>query len=696
MAAPTRTLSAGNLPAELTTFVGRRNELSAIRRQLSVCRLVTLTGFGGVGKTRLALHAAAAVRRAYPDGVWLIDLSALQDPALLADSAATALGLCGPWAGSARGALVEYLDQRSALLVLDNCEHLIDACAEFAGEMLRTCPNLRLLTTSRQALGIAGERILPVDPLPVPDDETTMSAALSVIESVALFFDRATAVLPEFVLTDDVRSDVAAICRQLEGIPLALELAAVRLRSLSVRQIRERLADRFALLTAGSRGSPDRQRTLRGSIEWSYDLCTPAERELWSRASVFVGGFELDAAAAVCASEEDGELLDTLLALVDKSILLREEHDGQVRYRMLEVVRQHGERELRESGEWPQLQSRHRDFYVALVRQADEEWITDNQPGWMKRLRRERANVRSTLAFCLDEPGSTVSGLRTAAALQEHWLAQGQVDEGRHWVDLFLEKVTEPTLDRLRGLCSSVWLAPIQGEIDVAAGRLKEARELAVQLGPRADLLVKLVAGLHMMMHAGDLIEAIRLLEKALEGFREVGDRHHEVQTLVALGLTYGFAGEAEKALGCHRECVTLTESVGESWFRSFSMWNAGLLANQRGDTREAIALVRESLALKGEIDDRFGIAMCLEALAWMTTPGDARRSATLLGAAVAAHASIGLPMDVLPGFEAQRRSCEARLLGELGDATFRQCLDRGRTLDRGAAIDYGVDRRSA
>src|SRR5215469_11893319 len=344
----------GNLPAELTSFVGRRHELAEVKRLLADSRLVTLTGIGGVGKTRLALRAAAGLRRAFRDGVWLVRLDQLRDEALLAQAVAGALGLQDRAGYTPAAALAEYLAGRQLLLVLDNCEHLVDAAAKLADQLLRAAGGLRVLATSREALTITAETVLAVPPLPAPDAGERLSVAeLERFAAVRLFAERAAQVVPGFAVTEANEAAVAGICRRLEGLPLAIELAAARLPVLSAEQIDERLGDRLGLLTRGGRTRPARQQTLRASVEWSYELCSPAERLLWARCSVFAGGFELDAAEGICADHRlpAGDMLELLAALAGKSVLAVEHGEGVARYRLPETLREYGQERLQESGE---------------------------------------------------------------------------------------------------------------------------------------------------------------------------------------------------------------------------------------------------------------------------------------------------------------------------------------------------------
>src|SRR6516225_9643420 len=354
---------AGNLPAELTSFVGRRGELAEVRRLLAGSRLVTLTGVGGVGKTRLAVRAAAGLRRAFRDGVWLVQLDQLRDPALVAQAVAGALGLQDRAGYAPAAALAEYLAGRQLLLVLDNCEHLVDAAAKLADLLLRAAAELRVLATSREALTMTGETVLAVPPLPVPEARQPLAAAeLGVFPAVRLFAERAAQVVPGFAVTEANVAAVAGICRRVDGLPLAIELAAARLPVLSAEQIEERLSDRLGLLTRGGRARPARQQTLRASIEWSHELCSRAERLLWARCSVFAGGFELDAAEGVCAADRlaAGRVLDLLAALAGKSILTTGHLERVARYRLPEPLREFGQERLRESGEEAALRRRRR------------------------------------------------------------------------------------------------------------------------------------------------------------------------------------------------------------------------------------------------------------------------------------------------------------------------------------------------
>ncbi|MFC5181410.1 ATP-binding protein [Actinomadura harenae] len=419
----------GNLPAEPTSFVGRRAELDQVLRALERARLVTLLGPGGVGKTRLALRAADRARPLFPDGVWLVELSGLRAPESLPCVIAETLRLPGRRVDDPAGFLADRLAASELLLVLDTCEHLVHACAMLAERLLTAAPGLRVLTTSRESLNLVGEHLVPVPPLavPCPRDGTapTGSAgdAAPLCDSVTLFAERAGASSPGFTVAPGNHAAVCALCRRLEGIPLALELAADRLPAMPVEEIVERLSDRFHVLTGadGPYGASwtggRRHRTLRAAITWSHDLCMPAERMLWARLSVFPGGFDLAAAESVCADGDlpADELVDVLTMLVDKSVVRFD--PGAGRYQMLDTLREYGAERLDEAGETGPLRRRHRDHYAALADRAARERLGPHESCWTRRLRSEEGNLRAALEWSLATPGAKASGLRLAVAL---------------------------------------------------------------------------------------------------------------------------------------------------------------------------------------------------------------------------------------------------------------------------------------
>jgi predicted ATPase/DNA-binding CsgD family transcriptional regulator len=695
MAGSVVTRQVGNLPADLTSFVGRKRELAQIRHLLSASRLVTLTGVGGVGKTRLALRAATEQRRAF-DAVWLVDLTGLADPALVVETVAVTIGLRDQSVTDTLEALCGILAPQRTLLVLDNCEHLCDACATLADHLLRATPELRILATSRQSLGIGGEHRMEVGPLPVPEPDRPLTPkALKLYDGVGLFLERASAVLPGFSLTDGNRSAVAELCRRLDGIPLAIELAAVRLRALSVNTLVERLSDRYRCLTGGSPTAVPRQRTLHALIDWSFQLLSAPEQTLWTRMSVLPGHFDLATVESVCAGDgiEPDDVLDLVDALLDKSLLLREEHAGQVRYRMLETLREFSRSRL--GDERRALRRRHRDRFLKLADQAAAEWFGPAQVSWFTRLRLERAHLRAAMEFCLEEPGEAMAGLRMATRLhQPLWQAGALYNEGRRWLDRMLAAAPDRTTVRVEALCADAELAFTQG--DIAAGRRlnEEARALAGALADRASMArVSLISGI-AAHYNGDFPRAAVLLEDALAGHYAAGDALHMVIALITLAATFGYLGDHVRASELFERSRSLAESREESWCRIWLLTVAGIHSWQCGNNTRAISLARESLLLGRVFDDRQHIATTLESLAWMLA-GDGRHTdaARLLGAAEEVCRTTGVCTGRMERFADFHDRCVTALRDELGDKAFTRALRQGGrlTLDQAIAEALGT-----
>ncbi|MGW0040744.1 ATP-binding protein [Rhodococcus sp. NPDC003348] len=670
----------GNLPHELTSFVGRRHELSEAKRLLSTSRLVTFTGIGGVGKTRLALRLAEDSRRAFADGVWLVELGLLSSPDMVEDNVSSALGMREvlPHQPSS---LAEHLGDRHLLLILDNCEHLVDTVADLAGSLLRSCPELRIVATSREPLGVGGEAVLRVPPLGVPDpDRPAKIRGATRYEAVTLFEERAGAAVPGFGLTDENRAAVTRICQRLDGLPLPIELAAARLRALSAEQILQRLTDRYRLLNVGSRGAPTRQQTLRLCIDWSHELCTPREREVWSRLSVFSGWFELDAAEAICGDDlGPDELFDLIASLVDKSILNRDEVDGVVGYRMLETLRDYGRERLRETGDDARLSRRHRDWYEALVLRAEAEWLGPRQLGWLARLHRERPNMRAAMRYCLAAPEEAESGLRIATAMSPYCLSRGQIKEGRHWLDLALDhQGGAPTVTRAKALCADVILAGNQGDVIAGQARVVEARTVVARLDdPRLDALLAHADG-YLCVFAGDLPRALDLFDRALAYFSVDVDPLRHVSSLLGIALAQALLGDFERAAASQEAALVVTQATGETLYRSYSLCILGL-ALVRTDHVRARALLEEGLQLDRAADDIVGTAISVEALAWIAErDNDPGRAAVLLGAAQTLWQAVGSSGVTVPALQGFHEQCVDRTRRALGDRAFAVAFRRG------------------
>ncbi|AII08283.1 protein kinase domain-containing protein [Rhodococcus opacus] len=695
MPVPTRS-TVGNLPLELTSFVGRRRELTEARRLLSVARLVTLTGIGGVGKTRLALRVAAETRRVFADGVWVVELGQLQNSSLLAEVVATSLRLRDQSTRAVQDVLAEYLAERRLLLVLDNCEHLIEAVASLATTLLRTCPELRILTTSREQLSIAGEAAMRVPPMTVPDPDRPSLRGLPQYDAVTLFVERAVAAVPEFELNEDNQVAVAQICVRLEGLPLPIELAAVRLRAMTAEEIAKRLADRYRLLTVGNRGMPTRQQTLRLCVDWSYELCTASEQQLWGRLSVFASGFELDAAEGVCAEGlPPDDLLDVVASLVDKSILIREEAGPVVRYRLLETLRDYGREKLQQTGEYPALRRRHRDWYEQLAVRAEADWISSRQLEWIDRLKRELPNLRDALQYSLTEPNEdSAAGLQIATALYPLWWSRGLLAEGRRWLDRALSlRPPWPTAERVKALYADSLLAGVQGDLPAAFALTEQEREITEQLGDaHTGALLAHTAG-RLALFGGDLPRAIEHFERALEVFRAEGDLHRQIGALQGLGLASGLLGDTARAASCQEEVLTITESRGESEYRARSVWILALMIWQQGDPGRAVRLLAEGLQLTRMTDDPVGTAWCLQALAWIAADEHhSRRAAVLLGATEALRAVMGTTTVLVPNLRTHQEQCERRARSALGGRAYEAAFRQGQNMSFEDAVAYALD----
>lgn len=684
------------LPAELTEFVGRRVDRADVRSRLAESRLVTLTGMGGVGKTRLALRVAHELQRSLRDGVWFVPLAELSEPELIPEAVASVLGIHDRSSEFGMIRLTEYLRSRELMLVLDNCEHLIGDCAVLADTLLRTCPRLRILATSRESLRIAGEVIHPVAPLSVPFT-TAAPVAVQDSEAVRLFVDRVRQVVPGFSIDAENRDAVLGICQHLEGIPLALELAAVRLRAMSPGELLNRLRDHWDLLDLGSRTAPERHRTMSACTEWSHAQCSPAERRLWEQLSLFAGGAEIDAIQQVASTLDPSatpeSVADLVQALVDKSVLTVGRTDGSAQFRMHEVLRQFGAARLASSGSLTATRRALRVFYTDLLARIDADWMSPRQTGWMRRLRREDANLRVALDFCCTEPGEAPAGLEIAARLRKYAVAYGSFTEGRHWLRRLLALVPEPGLVRLRGLRAAAVLAALQGDSAASGALVEEARDIADHLPPSASWIVDQAAGWHQMFR-GDLDACLDSLRRALDVLEADGDLRDIAETHTLIGMASCFAGDLPGAAAAHGTCLALCNPTGESWCRSFSLWNLGLVVWTSGDVAGGLELERQSLELTRRMDERLGVALCLEACAWMHTRETPDKAATLLGAADRLWHYMATSLEVLPGLTPLRRSSENVLRESLGAVRFSTSYSAGTGMDAAAAIAYALDEK--
>ncbi|NIK60439.1 ATP-binding protein [Kribbella shirazensis] len=663
----------GRLPAELTSFVGRRRELADTRRLLSSSRLLTLTGAGGVGKTRLALRMAGEVRRTFSDGVWFAELAALRDPALLGHTLAGALELSQVSADPTAD-LAEYLEDKHLLLVMDNCEQLAEACAVLASKLLAAAPQLRILATSRHVLGVEGEQVLVVPPLSTPPAEA-LAADADQYESLVLFTDRVRALLPEFEIDERNRAQVIEICRQLDGVPLALELAAVWMRTLSPAQILDRLEDRFRLLASGRQAGPARQQALDAAVTWSYDLCSPAEQLLWERLSVFSGGFDLEGAEQVCAGDgiARDEVLDLVAGLLNKSIITRTvATDHSVAwYDMLTTISQYGAMRLAEAGRTSEFRLRHRDYYRDLAAGWAEDSFGPRQADWYIRMRREHDNLRAALDFCLAEPGEGPVAVEIAAPIWNFWFA-GFLREGHRYLSRAIAAAPEQTPARALGLWAGSYLAMFLGEVDQGSRLLAECEELAERYDDaRLRARIAEVAG-HALIYQGDLAGAIGRLEEGLAGFRAVGDRLGEFDVLILLSAATFFAGDP-RVEGFSRLAYELADSRGAASSKAYALWSVGIVQWRDHDQlSEATNSFREAIRLWQPLNDRTGIGFCVQALSWCAGSGaPTEQAARLMGASRAVWRSSGAHVDETTPYSQFDDRTEQRSRAAIGDAAF-------------------------
>ena len=590
-----------NLPLQLTGLVGREREIAEVERLLSEHRLLTLTGPGGSGKTRLALAVASTLGDDYEDEAWLVELAPLSDPELVPQAVAPVLGVREEPGTAVLDSLRAHLEAREILLVLDNCEHLVDACADLADALLRSCPDLKVFATSREALGVVGETLFVVPPLSLPDPRHLQDIeGLSHYEATELFSERARAASPDFEITERNAVAVAQVCYRLDGMPLAIELAAARARALSVEQIVSRLDDRFVLLTGGGRTALAHNGTLRATMDWSHELLSQEERVLLRRLSVFAGGFTLAAAEAVCGGEglEENEVLDLLSSLVDKSLVLVSEQEGEARYGLLETVRHYAAEKVEEAGEGTKVGGRHAEFFLRLAEQADTESKGARRAAWLGRLEAEHDNLRTVLDWALTH-GEDDLGLRVAGALGGFWLVRGRLSEGRRWLEAALQGgdgTPEPT--RTGTLLRAGLIAREQGDHERSVELLGEALALARRIGDKATAAIALLNLGWAALLRDELQRASELTEESLTLQRETNDWVGVARALTVLGLLANAQGDHERAKALHEESLGLAREAGDVGAIVLSLMPGALASLGSGDRRRARELCEEGLQL--------------------------------------------------------------------------------------------------
>jgi predicted ATPase/DNA-binding winged helix-turn-helix (wHTH) protein len=636
-----------NLPYQLTSFIGREQEIALLEEFVTAHRLVTLTGAGGAGKTRLAIEVASRLVGAFADGVWLVELAALSDPRLVPQAVAQALEVKEQPTRLLIETLSDHLASRKLLLVLDNVEHLLEACAHLVDEIVRRSPGLTVLVTGRERLGMTGELTYRVPSLTVPETSETVTRETALrYEGVRLFVERAKLVCPHFGLTAESASSVASICAHLDGIPLAIELAAPRLRSMSVDELHARLDRSFALLTDGSRVAPPRHRTLRSMLDWSYDLLREPEKLLLQRLSVFAGGWTLAAAEAVCAGDgiEHGDILDLLTSLADKSLVVPDQEDTQTRCRLLETVRQYARDRLEDTGGIAAVRLRHRDYYLALAEEADPKLRGAEQAEWLRRLEEEHENLRAGLEWSLVEAGSR-GGLRLCGALQRFWWTHGHLTEGRRWCTRVLGKpgAEKRTRERAYVLNGAGILSFRQGDYPAARALHEESLAIRRELGDRPGIAAALGNLGNVALIQADYPPAKALHEESLAIRRELGDRFGSAALLSNLGIVALNQGDYPAAKSLFEEALAIRRELGDRAGIAVSLNNLGHGALNQGDYPAARTRLEESLAIHRKLGDRSSSALTLSNLGYVAlNQGDYPAARALLEESLEMHRELG------------------------------------------------------
>ncbi|MDQ7829419.1 MAG: tetratricopeptide repeat protein [Armatimonadota bacterium] len=609
-----------NLPVPPTSFVGRERELAEVRDLLERAGLVTLTGFGGSGKTRLALQVAAGLLDSYPDGVWLVDLSTVSDPDLIPHTVGAAVGRREEGGPTTLAVLLDYLASKRLLLVLDNCEHLVGECARVVEAILRRAPGIRVLATSREVLRVPGEVVYAVPPLSLPAGPDGDPATVLASEAARLFLERAGLVRPPRSLHPQEARAVAAIARRLDGIPLAIELAAARARVLALEQIVQRLDDRFRLLSRPARGAVPRQQTLRATMDWSYDLLLPEEQALLTRLAVFAGTFDLEAIEAVCADPRPGSgqgagVLDLLTSLVDKSLVMVEPSTDVARYRLLDTVRAYC-RERLTAPDLAALQDRHLRYCTGVAEVAEPHLRGPEQQRWLARLDREHDNLRAALAWSVGRPEAVGWGLRLAAALWWFWYRRGHYSEGRRWLRAVLTAAAaEPAALRLKALYAAAYLAWRQGDMGEAETYSLASVGLAQEHGEPLPLAYALlVRGIVVRAQRRPAL-ARELHERGLALFRQVGHLEGIAWSLRMLGIVEWHDGRMEQARARFEEACALLEQIEDGWAVMVCLSDLGRVAAHRGDDEAAESLLRRALDRYTSLEDEMGMASAWELL---------------------------------------------------------------------------------
>jgi predicted ATPase/class 3 adenylate cyclase len=726
-----------NLPMQLTSFIGRESEITDIQNLLAADRLVTLIGPGGAGKTRLALQAAAELSGELAQGVWFVDLTPLADPELVPQAVASVLNVREEGQRQLLDTLSDYLSDKTLLLILDGCEHLVESCARLADALLRICPGLRILTTSREALRISGEMTYPVLPLEIPDPQhLPLTENLSQYDAVRLFIDRAVAVSPAFKVDNTNAPAVAQVCHSLDGIPLAIELAAARVRAMSVEMIVARLDDRFRLLSAGDRLVRPRHQTLEAVIDLSYDLLLGDERNLFRRLGAFAGGWTLEAAEAVCCGEgiDEGEILDLLISLVDKSLVQIDRSREHVRYRMLETVRQYAWEKASSVNEIDAIRAQYIDYYLNLAEEGEKRSYWGGDSTLPKQLSADLDNFRAALTWCLEEGESYAeTGLRLAGSLWIVWWTFGYLNEGRDWLERALKQFPPEGAPRAKVLTNVGCIAWQQGDYQIAEGYTGES--ISIYRGQAPEDRWGLANAIHIHGHVlfdqKDYSRARALFEESLLIFRQLDDQinictlasdvgivdYHEgdyrsakskfdeclaiarkmddpsliATNLVRLGNIARLEGDYEQAFFLYEESWEIFRDLESNLEMAGNKHKLGYIAQYRGDYQKAAGLFVESLSMQRDMGNRQGVAECLAGLASVAVvTGRLKTGVRLFAATEESLAEIGAPLGPADRAEMDRELSVAR--AQLAEEAYSLAWSEGTEMSLESVIALAED----
>jgi predicted ATPase/class 3 adenylate cyclase/DNA-binding XRE family transcriptional regulator len=722
-----------NLPIQLTSFIGREREIEEIRQLLTSARLITLTGAGGTGKTRLAIEVARTVGDQYPDGAWVVDFAVFPEPSLIWQSIASILAVREEPNRSLTQTLIDFLRSKKLLLLFDNCEHLISACAQVVGTLLQACPQLQILATSREPLGIPGENQYYVPTLTTPQIDAEMFLEeLNRTEAVRVFIDRAAMVRPTFKLTKANALAVAQVCRRLDGIPLAIELAAARVKGLSVEQIAERLSDRFSLLNTGNRTALQRHQTLRATIDWSYNLLSEKERILLARLSVFAGGWTLESATEVClvVQIEERDVLNLLLNLSDKSLVISEEQDGETRYRFLETIREYALEKLAESGEERLVRNRHLDYFIHLAEEAERNYRSDKQLFWFHVVERERDNFRTALDYVLRSDQVEIS-IRLVATAFWLWFFQGPWSEGQMWVESALAQAPdlctkagakvrmalgllhfaqsnysaartnlENSLAIWQELGDKWWSAFVLGFLglvqrprdqQVASDSFEESLRLATETGQDWIRAFALWNSGENELHLRNLAEAESMLNHSLEVGQALGDRMLQNEALRALGEVHEAKQEYGQAVNLYRESLAIVQELRDITNVSHLYFDVGRALQLAGDNEEAKRYFLDALRQSRQLGKKVGEVRALAGLGVVAAARrEAERAVVLLTASQSLIAKLGLSFPSTQAGWLERHLEAAR--AQLGEEKFAVVLAKAERLSLGQIVNYAME----